>query len=260
MSTVVRLGLVEELERRPAGIEERRRARPRCSSRRSARARARRGRTPPRREVGDRQGNSKLGDLAMQDQTRCHAREFRARTRVPRAEIDFSRATRRRTARRAGHDAIAHDRCVIVGQRSVGHLEREVDRDRLAALAHLVTVVDVEDARLTQLGRSCLEDSVDERGGLDLLGHDHRDVLAERREGDHIVVEDPLRDRRCQLEEVELEDAPRAIEQRRMKLTEPSRRRGSGLPRVEERRTSSRRGAARDGVRRRSPRPHPARW
>ena len=108
----------------------------------------------------------------------------------------------------------------------------------------LVAAVDVEDARLAQLGRPRLERRVDERRRLDLLGDDDRDVLPQRRERDHVVVEDALGNRRRQLVEIELEHAPRPLEQRRMELPEPAcggRRRLAG---VEER--AARRGSGRN--------------
>ena len=50
------------------------------------------------------------------------------------------------------HDALAQRRGVLVGERALGRLEREPERDRLPALPHLLAAVDVEDARLAQLG------------------------------------------------------------------------------------------------------------
>ena len=65
--------------------------------------------------------------------------------------------------------------------------------------------------------------SGDDRSRVDVLGHDDRDVLAGGRVGDHVVVEDPLGQRRNQPRDVELEDAPAALEQRRVELPEPAR-------------------------------------
>ena len=52
----------------------------------------------------------------------------------------------------SGDDTFAHDDRIVVRKGSVGHLEREVDCDRLAPLDYLVAVVHVEDAGLAHLG------------------------------------------------------------------------------------------------------------
>ena len=93
-----------------------------------------------------------------------------------------SSARRTRVARSAATIRSAHEARVrlLVGERPVGRLEDEVQRDRLPPLPDLVAAVDVEDARLAELGASRLARDGDDRPGLDVLGDDDRDVLAVR--------------------------------------------------------------------------------
>ena len=66
---------------------------------------------------------------------------------------------------------------VLVGERPLGRLEDERERDRLAALADLLAAVDVEDAasRAARAGR--LARGVDELAGGHLLGDGEREIL-----------------------------------------------------------------------------------
>ena len=58
-----------------------------------------------------------------------------------------------------------------------GDWNDEVERDRLPPVADLLAAVDVEDARLAELGPAGLARGGDERAGLDVLGDDDGDVL-----------------------------------------------------------------------------------
>ena len=70
---------------------------------------------------------------------------------------------------------------VLVGQRPLGRLEGDVDRDRLAALADLAAAIDVEDARLAQLRAGRLARRLDERPRGNVLRHREREVLLQAR-------------------------------------------------------------------------------
>ena len=76
------------------------------------------------------------------------------------------------------HDPAPDDLGVLVRERPVGNLQREVYGDRLAAVADLIAAVDVEDARLAQLGCPGLEGRVDKSSCLDFLGDDDGDGSA----------------------------------------------------------------------------------
>ena len=73
--------------------------------------------------------------------------------------------------------AAAHLRGLLVGERPLGRLEGEVDRDRLAPLADLLAAVDVEDACLAKDRPGRLARRIDERADLDVLVDGDRDVL-----------------------------------------------------------------------------------
>ena len=121
-----------------------------------------------------------------------------------------------------------------------------------------VALVDVEEARLAELRAGRLVRRGDERADLDVLADRDGDVLPVGRVGDHVVVEDPLGDGRHQRLDVELEDAPAPLEERRVELAEPARvrlRRLAGMQVVERRAPRRRAGC---GTPRRSPRRPPA--
>ena len=204
------------------------------------------------RDAGeDQSGREETDEEAAQR----HLTWFYARHRRSDCSCRPSHAARRsKRSTSASTIRRADDGGVVVGQRPVGRLQREMDGDRLAALADLVAAIDVEDARLAQLGRTRLERRVDERSRLDVLGDDDSDVLAQRRERDHVVVEDALRNRRRQLVEIELEHTPRPVEQRGMKLPEPACRRRCRLAGMEERQHGAARAGTRDAASRREPR------
>ena len=86
-----------------------------------------------------------------------------------------------------------------------------------------LAAVDVEDARLAQLGAGGLARGRDEVAREHVLVDDEGEILAHRRVTDDVLVRDPLGTPSEELVEVELEHAPRALEQRRVELAEPAR-------------------------------------
>ena len=84
------------------------------------------------------------------------------------------------------------------------------------------------------------------------------DVLPVRRVGDHVVVEDPLGDGRHQRLDVELEDAPAPLEERRVQLAEPARVRLGRLAGMQLARATRAARRAGCGAPRRAPRRPPA--
>src|SRR6476619_7911654 len=132
------------------------------------------------------------------------------------------------------HDPPAQHCRVLVRERPLGRLEDERERNRLLPLANLLAAVDVEHPRLAQLRTGRLARRLDERARGHVLGDDDGDVLADRRERDHVHVGRHRLDSGEERREVELEDAPRALEPRRMKLSDPPCIRARRLARVEE--------------------------
>ena len=94
--------------------------------------------------------------------------------------------------------------------------------DGLPSLPHLVAAVDVEDARLAELGATRLVGGGDDSAGLDVLGDGDGDVLPVRRVRDDVLVEDPLRHRGHQPRRRRARRRPTAVEQRRVELAEPA--------------------------------------
>src|SRR5919206_1520055 len=88
-----------------------------------------------------------------------------------RAQVVLDRRTQR------GH--------VGVRERAVRRAEREPQRERLLAAAHLLAAVDVEQPRLGQELAAAGPDRALDLDRRDLLGHDDRDVLEDGRERRH---------------------------------------------------------------------------
>ena len=133
------------------------------------------------------------------------------------------------------HDLLAQTGRVFLGERPLGRLVGDRERDRLAALADLVTAVDVEDADLAELPPGRLAGGGDELAGRDILGDGDGDVLADRGVGDHVAVGHGLVRGGEEVAEVELEGAPLAVELARMELAEDAGGGSRGLARVEQR-------------------------
>src|ERR671937_3333275 len=132
------------------------------------------------------------------------------------------------------HDLLAQRGGVLVGERALGRLVHDPERDRLAPRPDLLAAVDVERPHLAQLRTGGLARRLDELAGGDLLGHRERQVLPERRIADHVLVDEPLRDAREQRRQVELEHAPPPLEPLRMELAHPAAVEAGRLARVEE--------------------------
>src|SRR4051812_13263271 len=130
-------------------------------------------------------------------------------------------------------DHVTEARGVLLRERPLRRLEGDRERDRLAALAHLLAAVDVKDADLPQLRARRLAGGGDEVARRDVLGDGDGDVLPDRGEADHVLVGDRVARRGEQLVEVELEAAPRALEHARMELAERAGGRPGGLAGVE---------------------------
>src|SRR3990170_5070705 len=94
--------------------------------------------------------------------------------------------------------------------------------DGLPPLANLLAVVDVEHAGFAEEVTRRLPGRIDESADLDFLVHGYCDVLEDGRVRDDVLVDDALGHARAQGLEVELERAPRALEQCWMELTEPT--------------------------------------
>src|SRR5262249_35494684 len=128
--------------------------------------------------------------------------------------------------RKRGDDALARSARLLLGQRPLRRLEREVDGDRLASGADLVAAVDVEHARLPQQLPGCAAGRVHESSDLDVLVDGDGDVLEYGRVRQHVLVDDALGHILEQGLEIQLEGAPPPFEEGGMKLAEPA---GVGL-------------------------------
>src|SRR3954470_13802714 len=81
---------------------------------------------------------------------------------------------------RAGH--------VLVGERAFGRAELDAHCQRLAALAHLLAAVDVEELRAVEQGAAARANGIDD-GGREHVGvYDHGEVLDDCRECRHVAV------------------------------------------------------------------------
>ena len=101
-------------------------------------------------------------------------------------------------------------------------------------MADLLAAVDVEDIDLAQLGAGRFARGVDERAGFDVLRNDEREILPDRRIGDHVLVGDRLTRLREQRLEVELERAPLAGEDAGIELAEDTGRGSRRLSGMQE--------------------------
>ncbi len=158
------------------------------------------------------------------------------------------RRTRRRAARRSPRAGALRPR-PRVSARATGRRTRaqptSAGGDRLAAVV-------AEEAHLAQLFARRLARSSHQVAGGRALGDDEREVLAQRRVGDHVAVEDSLGHLLEELRQVELEGAPRRrrwfpARAARPSRSAPSRRRATAARPVPAR------SGARSAVRRRSP-------
>ena len=134
-----------------------------------------------------------------------------------------------------GHDLLAEDARVIVGEGALGRAELGVEGDRLLAFADALPAVDVEDGQVAELRPACLLGRRDEVAGRDVLPNDEGEILAKGREGDHVLVDESLRKELEQRLEVELEDPPLPFEERWVELADPAGLDPRSLARMEER-------------------------
>ena len=173
-----------------------------------------------RKKQQRRRGGKGDDEAHRPDSTTIRPDRFHARSEAP------------KRSRERGDDPLPQRGPVLVRQRPLGRLELDAERDRLAPRPGLLAAVDVEDANLAQLRPCRLARGGDEVAGRHVLVDDEREILLQRRVGDHVLVQDALGHAREQLGEVELERAPLAVEQPRVELGDPAAldRRGSGGP------------------------------
>src|SRR5688500_3026325 len=105
-------------------------------------------------------------------------------------------------------DPLPDRRRVFVRQRPLRRLEDGGERDRLPPLADLSAPVHVERAQLPQVRAGRLARGGDQIARDDGLVHRKREILLDRRERDHVLVERHVGHPREQRVEVELEVAP----------------------------------------------------
>src|SRR5437899_7761867 len=97
---------------------------------------------------------------------------------------------------------------VLVGEGPLGRLEADREGDRLLAGAHLLASIDVEGSHLSELRARGFPCSSDQLAGGHLVRDREGQVLADRRIGDDIVVNDQVRHELGERVDVQLEGTP----------------------------------------------------
>src|SRR5204862_1542002 len=136
----------------------------------------------------------------------------RSAGRAARARVDLGPERGAEAVGQDLDDLLAERGRVLVGQRPLGGLEGDPERDRLTAFADLGAAVDVEGPELAQLGTGRLMGGAGQLSGRDPLGDGEGEVLTEGWKRDHVLVDEPLRHAREQGREVELEHPPGTFE------------------------------------------------
>src|SRR5439155_26826132 len=96
----------------------------------------------------------------------------------------------------------------VVGESPRGWLGGHRAGERLLALPHLVDAIDVEGPQLAKLVSGRLVGGSSELAGRHFLRDDEREILADRRKRDHVLVDDQVGNTVDESIDVELERTP----------------------------------------------------